>query len=285
MERLDPCGLRARVVRFGAGAHDLAGTALATFVLPGTRRYGSRWLALALVAVLMAGCGRDGSTKASRSGPSAATNSPARANRTAACPNPEGGECRGRLSAGSYRTVEFTPAITYTVPDGWQNFEDTPGNFQLVPPHQSLKGVAGTSDFIGVYAAVRAAAQDCSELPAASVPESPTAIARWMTRLAGVNATQPPRVAVGGLRGVVLDVSMVKGWKKTCPWSGPTPVVLLIVGVNPSGLTHGLIPTLTMRLYLLRNGAHVLAIEVDDVPGGQRLNRYATVAERIRFVH
>jgi len=178
----------------------------------------------------------------------------------------------------------FSPRITYRVPEGWQNFEDTPGNFLLVPPGQNLEGVnAGTSDFIGVYSAVAAAAQDCSEDAAPNVPDTPAAIARWMTRLPGANATTPRPVRVGGLRGVVLDLSMAKSWKKTCSWAGDTPVVLLIVGVPPSSLTHGLIPGLTFRLYLLRHGNNTLAIEVDDVPGGVHLANYAAVAVQMRF--
>jgi hypothetical protein len=240
-----------------------------------------RRLLLALLAVVVAGCGADGSEEASSATPRA---TPAKTAERPACPNPEGGACLGQLKAGTYRTTVFSPRITYRVPGGWQNFEDTPGNFLLVPPGQSLEGVnAGTSDFVGVYSAVAAAAQDCSEAPAPNVRETPAAIARWMTRLPGANATTPRPVKVGGLRGVVLDLSMAKGWKQTCSWAGDTPVVLLIVGVPPSSLTHGLIPGLAFRLYLLRHGNNTLAIEVDDVTGGHRLTRYATVAAQMRF--
>ena len=246
-----------------------------------------------LVVVLggsAAGCGGDDPDTASASKKSAATDSAESASDTAerpVCPNDaEGGACLGQLSAGTYHTTVFSPAITYRVTDGWQNFEDTPGNFLLVPPGQSLEGVnAQTSDFIGVYSAVAAAAQDCSEEAAPNVPETPAAIARWMTRLPGADTTTPQPVEVGGLRGVVLDLSMAKGWKKTCSWAGDTPVVLLIVGVPPSSLTHGLIPGSAFRLYLLRHGNNTLAIEVDDEPGGDHLADYAAVAKQIEFAH
>ena len=254
-------------------------------VAPTTRRLGSWPLLVAVLAVALVGCGASSSDKESSSA-AIATRSANSARRIPACPNSEGGECLGRLSAGTYHTSVFAPAITYRVPEGWRNFEDTPGNFLLVPPHQSLKGVnAGTSDYIGVYTAVAAAAQDCSELPAPNAARSPTAIARWMTRLPGVIATRARQVEVSGLRGVVLELSMEKGWKETCSWSGDTPVVLLIVGVPPSGLTHGLIPGLALRLYLLRHDNITLAIEVDDVSGGTHLTNYAAVVKQIRFAH
>ena len=76
------------------------------------------------------------------------------------CPNSEGGQCLGKLKAGTHKTVVFRPTLTYTVPAGWTNFEDTPGNFLLVPARGALPGVnAGTSDFIGVYTSVAAEAQ------------------------------------------------------------------------------------------------------------------------------
>lgn len=73
------------------------------------------------------------------------------------CPNPEGHACLGPIAAGTYSTSVFRPQITYTVPAGWSNLEDTPGNFLLVPPGFDLPGVnRGTSDFIGIYASVAA---------------------------------------------------------------------------------------------------------------------------------
>ena len=144
-------------------------------------------LLVVLLAVVVAGCGADSSEDAASTPSAAPTERPA-------CPNGEGGACLGRLSAGTYRTTVFSPGITYRVPKGWQNLEDTPGNFLLVPPGQELEGVA-----------------------------------------------------------------------------------------PPSSLTHGLIPGLAFRLYLLRDGDKTLAVEVDDVAGGDRLADLADVAEQLRF--
>src|SRR3954452_11133974 len=71
------------------------------------------------------------------------------------CPNPEvglGNECLGPVAAGTYTTQLFSPTLTYTVPDGWANLEDTAGNFLLLPPGSELTGVnTGASDYPGVY--------------------------------------------------------------------------------------------------------------------------------------
>jgi hypothetical protein len=40
-----------------------------------------------------------------------------------------------RSSPARIRTVTFSPAITYTVPAGWTNGEDLPGNFLLQLDH------------------------------------------------------------------------------------------------------------------------------------------------------
>jgi hypothetical protein len=47
------------------------------------------------------------------------------------CPFVDGGTCLEAIDAGTYTTTTFQPSITYTVPDGWLNREDLPGNFLL----------------------------------------------------------------------------------------------------------------------------------------------------------
>ncbi len=59
---------------------------------------------------------------------------------SAGCPNPHGGSCLGNLDPGTYSTSVFDPKITYTVPAGWTNFEDLPGNFWLFQQQDARKG-------------------------------------------------------------------------------------------------------------------------------------------------
>lgn len=214
--------------------------------------------------------------------PAAGANHPAHGS----CPNPDGGgACLGTLRAGTYETKVFRPRLTYTVPAGWSNFEDLPGNFLLVPPRNTLKGVnAGTSDSIGVYTSIAAAAPGCAAGRSRTVARTPTAIARWIGHHPGLDASTPATASVGGLHGLVLDVRQTRGWKKTCPYSKGTPTVQLISGVRPSGLAHNVPPRpYTYRLYLLARRHATLAIEVSVVSGGSHLPALVAVVKHIRF--
>jgi hypothetical protein len=178
----------------------------------------------------------------------------------------------GSIPAGTYTTKVFQPTITYHVPSGWGNFEDTPGNFLLIPPGGNLAGVdPGTSDYIGIYTHIIADKPDCSG--PAPVGDSPSAIANWYSTQRALEISTPQNVSVGGLDGVVFDVKLAKGSQGAC----------LFEGVAPSSLEHGIGPGLVMRLYLLHR-AGTLAIEVDDAPGGgSRLDAYSSVVQEIRF--
>jgi hypothetical protein len=58
----------------------------------------------------------------------------------------------------------FQPAITYTVPPGWRNMEDLPGNFWLYRASDPQEGAVGGS-YLGIYQNARAAAISCAEAP------------------------------------------------------------------------------------------------------------------------
>lgn len=200
------------------------------------------------------------------------------------CPNPDGGQCLGPIAAGSYTTVTFQPRLTYRVQSGWANFEDLPGNFLLVPPGGNLPGVnAGTSDYVGVYTSIAGDAQDCSGQPAPGVGLTASDIATWMTQQRGLTTAGRKQVAIGGLRGEVLDIRMTKGWKGCRPCPTCAPGVQLIIGVGPSSLEHGMFPGLTIRLYLLDYAGGALAIEIDDVSGGSHLDAYSELINTFQF--
>lgn len=201
------------------------------------------------------------------------------------CPNPDGGECLGKLAPGTYKTFTFRPNITYRVPAGWANFEDYPGGFLLLPPGGTLSGVnAGTSDFVGVYSSVAAPNGGCRPGTAPHVGRSVSDLAAWMTAHPGLTTTKPRLVSLGRFKGVVLDIRMKKGWTKTCPYSHGRPTVPLIHGVHfARGLDHNMDPGTAIRLYLLKELNRALAIEVDDLSGGKHLATYSQVAEAMTF--
>lgn len=181
------------------------------------------------------------------------------------CPNPHGGVCRGPLAAGSYSTASFSPAISYTVPDGWTNLEDLPGNFLLQKP--------GDDRYLGIYQHVRAPAE-CEEAWADGVGGRVDDLVTWYTTHPGLVTTTPEEVIVGGLTGVFLDISLDSSWDVTCPFSEEQPVVPFIIGNGTSLVHHVILPGFEARLFLLEwNGGNV-AIEVG--PEGTSLDDYLT---------
>jgi hypothetical protein len=202
---------------------------------------------------------------------------------TPACPNPEGQACLGALAAGTYTTRLFQPAITYTVAAGWKNFEDTPGNFLLVPPSGNLPGVnAATSDFIGIYTSV-GAPNGCQEGAAPGFLATPADIARWISRQRSFAPPHFRPVTVGGLSGQVADLRMAPGWRKTCSYSNGLPVAPLMTGLGITGLDHNLVPGQATRLYLLAYQQGALAIEVVDIKDAAHLRSYSRLVQKLRF--
>ena len=215
-------------------------------------------LTLALLAVPAAGSG------ASASAPPSAAASASLVPVT--CPNPHGGACLGPLVPGTHHTSEFWTPISYTVPGGWGNYEDLPGNFLLVPPGSSLDGVdAGTSDYIGIFLNAAVAAE-CEERPAIGVGTTADAMAAALRDREGLVVTEPVPVEVGGLSGVMIDIDLDPGLAGGCfvpelssrMWP-------LIIGNGPASLHHVQGPTWTTRLYLLDHGLTNIVIEVSDV--------------------
>jgi hypothetical protein len=235
--------------------------------------------ALALVAAC--GSGSSSNQAAAPATPSTLTPSPSS---PPPCPNPEGQACLGRVDAGTYDTLVYQPGLEYTVPAGWANYEDTPGNFLLVPPTGHLKGVnAATSDFIGVYTSVLAHANKCPSVRAPGVGTSPAAIMRWLQRDPAFRASPPQRVTIGGLTGSVTTLRMAKSWTMTCPYSHGAPTAPLIVGSLGTFLDHNLVPGQATRLYLLGHDNAALAIEVVDINDAGHLAAYSQVVSHFTF--
>ena len=170
--------------------------------------------------------------------------------------------------------------------EGWGNWEDLPGNFLLVPPGEDLRGVNNdTSDFIGIYHGVAAAAADCREIPEPGVGRSASALVGWFSHHRGLVTTDPQPTRVGGLDGVVLDVTLKPNWTETCPYAHEgESLVPLIIGDGPAGLHHVINASFTTRLYLLDLQSSNVVIEVVDHPGDDLgLGEYEAIIEDLRF--
>ena len=172
------------------------------------RRTGTLSLVIALLAILLTGCGGgDAAATASpsRAAAGTATAQTSDAEPAVACPNPHGGQCLGRLEPGTYTTVSFAPAITYTVPAGWANGEDLPGNFQL----QLNDDVR----YLGIYKHANVPFK-CEEHPDLRLSQTVSDYTRWLRRHPLLHVTTPVPVSIGGLRGVYMDISKAPGTRR-----------------------------------------------------------------------
>lgn len=237
-------------------------------------------ISLLVVVLTIASCGS--STKSASnptpSSPTTTTTAPPK------CPNPEGGSrntCLGTVAAGTYTTKTFTPQLTYTVPDRWQNFEDLTGNFLLVPPGSSLEGVnAATSDYIGVYTSIRAPA-GCSGKQDPTIPGTIAAYVDWVTKVPGLTVSAPKPVTVGGLSGSVLDITVAPDFLQHACNDRGDRFIDVLVGTAPSSLVHSAVPNLNLNLYVLQYKSLILAIEVDDIAADHNVPDFPAAATSI----
>jgi hypothetical protein len=247
-------------------------------------------------AIVLAACGSTTSAPTSQPSavaaasqeraPSVATPSPAAASASAVtCPNTHGGRCLGRLAAGTYSTSVFQAPLTYTVADGWANYEDLPGNFLLMPPQASLEGGdAGTADYIGVYDGIAAAAS-CEERPQEGLDTTPQDIANFLAANKGLAATGPTAVSIGGLDGVVVDLRLADRFASDCPFFENAVPMIIGDGLSPASLHHVVSRDNDTRLYLLDGpNNRTVGIEVNDwKAGGSTMDELDAVVQDFSF--
>ena len=112
---------------------------------------------------------------------------------------------------------------------------------------------------------LRLIAEESSE---PGVERSSSALARWFSHHPGLVTTDPEPTSVGGLDGMVVDISLRPDSAKTCPYAhAGEALVPLIIGDGPAGLHHLINASFTTRLYLLDLGSSNVVIEVVDHPG------------------
>ena len=202
------------------------------------------------------------------------------------CIGPFGGTCLGEVPAGTHTTRSFKPALTYTIPVGWTNFNDHEGNFGLVPPGGDWENKAlnnGKTDRLAVLQRIAPTGSRCGDDAASA--RSAAAFVRWLVNDPALSVSGRKPVTVGGLSGFVVDLRVRPGWTKTCPWSHGFPAAQIIRGLDPTdpGLIDGVDPgRFVMRLYLLDYKHATLGIEIDAVRG-TRLDTYSKFVKTFRF--
>jgi hypothetical protein len=247
-------------------------------------------LAISLVAVgcnAAAATSSPSATSAPSSGASTPTSSlvPHSSPTEVVCVVNEGDFCAGPLTAGTNSSAKFNPAITFTVPDGWANHEDTIGSYVLYTPSSVPPATdGGTRDWVAFLRDVVAIPPDCKSGPSQSFDANASAadIAAWMAGRAHLVTTTPKPVNVGGLNGLVLDIRLADGAPPEC--SDTVPGVALIHGLGPTdGYDQGIGAGSAMRFYFFDYKGAVMAIEIDDVSGGQHLDDFASILKTLTF--
>ena len=125
----------------------------------------------------------------------------------------------GLLAPGRHVGTPFRPfgggtigSFSYTVPTGWKEQGESQGVFAVSGPDPAVL----TS--ISVLSNVAPSTEDknCTGTPVADVGRTPTAVAAWLATQTGLVVTKPTPVAIGGLKGVVVDVSVAPSWIQPC---------------------------------------------------------------------
>jgi hypothetical protein len=172
-------------------------------------------------------------------------------------PPPRG--CLGPLDEGTYTSQRFEPALTFTVPAGWNNSWDTRSGFRLWAPGWD----PGTTLFdypgVSVRRDPRPNEEGCFD---ATVGTSALKVATWVANHPAIATKGPSPMEVGGLTGYLLDVSLADTWRESCPG---TPAIWLFDDLylrDPNRYPE----FATMRLILLDlpdGGSVLIAIDED----------------------
>jgi hypothetical protein len=174
------------------------------------------------------------------------------------CPN-RSSVCLGDLDAGAHISTTYNPFVprnayvydygrlSYVVPEGWTNQVDGPDGFAL-----ARQGSPEAAIFLNSTAIADSQAPGCPGTIEPGIGHTAAALGAWLTTLAGVDATTPAPVTVGGLDGVTLDVSIKPTWTQTCPFSGGKPYVAMFTnGDAVNNYDWGLAAGGAARLFLL----------------------------------
>jgi len=205
------------------------------------------------------------------------------------------GTCLGPLSAGVYETTTFVPRVRFSVPQGWSNLYDVPGQYDVRPDgggQYTYPDGTTFSDRLSIYAnPVTVSGTDGAPLD--TVGTSATELASWLAARTDIVATRPTPILVGGASGSRLDVSLPAGFHTTTDrcataHSEPRCVSLFVPSDAQLAYGFGLVGPESAVVYLLDvpSGGTVMFV-IDDVDGvdSAGLTKAATpIIESVGFV-
>jgi hypothetical protein len=157
------------------------------------------------------------------------------------------------LPAGTYQSNAFSPALSFTLPEGWWIAADSADYLALQP-------VASDQAGIFLFRDPQAASQNsaCPIEPEPSVGSLSSDLSIWIRARPGLTVGTPRLVEVGGLHGSELDVAITQGWTGSCPFANGLPAVPLFVD-----------PATELRWVVA--GSERLRLSLLDVAGGGTL--------------
>lgn len=202
-------------------------------------KYGAAAAAVLVIAIasynLLPGNGIGGPDPSPTASPAStvpATTGPTTAGSTApatVCDEPEA-TCSGLLPAGANTTVAFQPKLTFTLPrTGWTNTLDKARAYTI---HYNFT----RGHFLQLLSQVAIPGQNAACTPEwkAGVGDTVAGWVDFLTSHAGLEATAPKAIKVGGYDGMQLDVHVSSDWTATCPNSlGPAVVLMTHSGAQP----------------------------------------------------
>ena len=164
--------------------------------------------------------------------------------------------CLADLAAGTYPSLNFAPhlqtndtatpvygALRYTVPEGWANAADLPGQFVLVKSSDYASYGPGGATNGSVHELVVASnpalsdqTGDCAGAPVASVDHSVQGFVDWLRAQSRIESSVPTPIEIAGHRGQSIDLRVAPSWTGTCPDDPDgTPTAVILTPYAPFG--------------------------------------------------
>ena len=155
----------------------------------------------------------------------------------------------------------FQPALTYSLPAGWENPADLADFFQLRPTGSESQGLY-------VFRDPKPASQDasCPETAQPLVGGTSKDMIAWIRSLPGLVVSDPAPVTIGGLSGETIDLGIVNGWTASCPFANGSPTVPLFVGAN-GDYRWVIAGTERLRLAILDVPGGTVVVDIDSFDG------------------